>query len=404
MDRRRFLNRFTRGSASLAVLEPRLHALRGDQEAFWAEVRSAFFIPEDRIYLNVGTLGPQPDTVVAAVAQHARRVAATFPPQTDWDALKGQVAELLGGDPEGYVFPRNTTEGMSFVANGLDLGRGDEILTTGHEHIGGVSCWELIAERRNARLIRVPLPERPTDREDWVRLFADRITPRTKVLSVSHVTFTNGVVLPVRDLAATARAQGITMVVDGAHPPGLMEVDMGHIAADFYASSPHKWLLAPQGTGLLYVAPEWRDRIWPSVASGGWDDMTLGAHRLNHMGTMDESRLAGLSAAIRFHQVLGTETVAARIRELRRRLLQHLLEIPGVQLRSPLGDPFAAGMVSFTLEGVPSLDLQRQLAETARIRTRVVSEYDLGWMRISPHVYNSEAEIDRVAELVASAA
>lgn len=403
MDRRRFFSRLTRSSAALSVLEPRLHALRGDQVAFWGEVRAAFFIPEDRIYLNVGTLGPQPDTVVAAVAEHTRRVAATFPPRMDWDALKAQVAGLLGGDPEGYVFPRNTTEAMSFVANGLDLGRGDEILTTGHEHIGGVSCWEMIAERRRANLIRVEVPQRPTDREDWVRLFANRITSRTRVISVSHVTFTNGTVLPVRDLAATARAQGITMVVDGAHPPGLMPVDMEHIGADFYASSPHKWLLAPQGTGLLYIAPEWRERLWPSVASGGWDDLTLGAHRLNHLGTMDESRLAGLSAAIRFHQVLGTATVAGRIRELRRRLLQHLLEIPGVQLKSPLGDPFAAGMVSFTKEGEPALDLQRRLAEEARIRTRVISEYGFGWMRISPHVYNSEAEIDRLAELVAVA-
>lgn len=403
MDRRRFLNRFTRSSASLAVLEPRLRARRADAPAFWDEVRSAFFIPEDRIYFNVGTLGPQPDTVVAAVAEHTRRVASTYPPRTDWEALKTRVSQLLGGDPEGYVFPRNTTEAMSFVANGLDLGRGDEILTTAHEHIGGVSCWEVIAERHRASLIRVALPERPTDREDWVRLFADQITPRTRVISVSHVTFTNGVVLPVRDLAATARTQGITMVVDGAHPPGLMPVDLDQVGADFYASSPHKWLLAPQGTGLLYVGPEWRERLWPSVASGGWNDLTLGAHRLNHMGTMDESRLAGLEAAIRFHNVLGTETVAARIRELRRRLLQHLLEIPGVQLRSPLGDPFAAGMVSFTVEGVPALDLQQRLAEEGRIRTRVISEYDLGWMRISPHVYNSEAEIDRLAELVAAA-
>ena len=388
----------------MAVLKPRLHALRNDQEAFWAEVRSSFFIPEDRIYLNVGTLGPQPDAVVAAVGEHTRNVAATYPPRLDWDELKAQTADLLGGDPEGFVFPRNTTEAMSFVANGLELERGDEILTTAHEHIGGVSCWELIAERKNVRLIRLPIPEAPTDRRNWVELFANALTSRTKVISVSHVTFTNGLVLPVQDLAATARARGITFVVDGAHPPGLMSVDLGQIGADFYASSPHKWLLAPQGTGLLYVAPAWRDRLWPSVASGGWNDASLGAHRLNHLGTFDESRLAGLSAALRFHQVLGTDRVAGRIRALRRRLFQHLLEIPTVQLRTPLGDPFSAGMVSFTVEGVPSLEIQQRLAEEARVRTRVVSEHDLGWMRLSPHVYNSEAEIDRVAELIAAVA
>ena len=403
MDRRRFLSRLSRGTASLAALEPRLAARRTDPAAFWEEVRAAFFIPEDRIYLNVGTLGPQPDTVVAAVADHTRQVAATYPPRTDWDALKAQVAGLLGGDPDGWVFPRNTTEAMSFVANGLELGRGDEIITTDHEHIGGVSCWELVAERHRAELIRVPLPERSTDREELVRLIAGRITPRTRVISVSHVTFTNGLLLPVRDLAATARANGIVMVVDGAHPPGLVPVDVAEIDADFYASSPHKWLLAPQGTGLLYVGADWRERLWPTLASGGWDDLSLGAHRLNHMGTMDESRLAGLSAALRFHQVLGTDTVADRIRELRRRLLQHLLEIPGVQLHTPLGDPFAAGMAAFTLDGRPALQLQRHLAEEARVRTRVISEGGRGWMRLSPHIYTAEREIDRVAELIAAA-
>ncbi len=411
MDRRRFLASLGGGSAaglawpdSLAAVAARLRDRRRDTQAFWDEVRAAFFIPDDRIYLNVGTLGPQPDVVLAAVSQHAHRVAQTFPPRTDWDVLKAEVGSLLGGDAPGFVFPRNTTEAMSFVANGLDLRSGDEVVTTAHEHIGGVSCWELAAARRGVRLVRVSLSDPPEGPAEWVDRFRDAFSGRTRVLSVSHVTFTNGRVLPVSALAVAARERGITVVVDGAHPPGLMPVGLDDLGVDFYASSPHKWLLAPQGTGLLHVAPRWRERIWPSVASGGWDDTSLGAHRLNHLGTLDESRLAGLLAAIRFHRAIGPETVYARIRTLRRRLIDQLSDIPAVEIHSHTADAQSAGMVSFTRHGISAPDLQRRLAEQAGVRTRVVGEYGLDWMRLSPHVYNSESDIDRVAELVARAA
>src|SRR5690606_23135846 len=116
----------------------------------------------------------------------------------------------------------------------------------------------------------------------------------------------------------------IICVVDGAHPPGMIRVDLRAIDADFYASSPHKWLCAPQGTGLLYMRDEWRTRLWPTLASGGWDDMTLGAHRFNHLGTLDESRLAGLDAALRLHETIGPDLVETRIRELDALLLSLL--------------------------------------------------------------------------------
>jgi isopenicillin-N epimerase len=209
--------------------------------------------------------------------------------------------------------------------------------------------------------------------------------------------------MPVERLAAFCRERGIIFVVDGAHPPGMMRVDLHAIGADFYASSPHKWLCAPQGTGLLYMAEPWRTRLWPTLASGGWDDLSLGAHRFNHMGSLDESRIAGLVAALAFHEVVGAERVHARVRQLRRHLLQQLADIPRVRIMSPSRDDMAAGMVAFTVYGVPSLELQRRLAERANVRVRVVSEYGLGWMRMAPHIWNLESEMDRVAELVAEA-
>ena len=384
----------------------RLDPLRG-QSGYWGLLQDEFLIPDDRIYLNVGTLGAQPRVVVDAVVEHTRRVAETYPPRIDWDALKGQLGRMLRADPAGFVFPRNTTEAMSFVANGLDFTAGDEIVTTHHEHIGGRSCWELVAARYDLSLHELALPPVDAGPEAVVDVFRRAMTPRTRVLSVSHVTFTNGRVMPVAALAALCRERGVVCVIDGAHPPGLMPVDLDTFAeagVDFYASSPHKWLLAPQGTGLLWMAERWRTRLWPTLASGGWDDLDLGAHRFNHLGSLDESRLAGLVAALAFFDTIGLETTHARIRGLRRRLIEGLREVDGVRFTSPQDDVFGAGMVSFTVDGISGLDLQRELGGADKIRTRVISEFDLGWMRLSPHIYNSESDIDTAVRRIAEAA
>jgi selenocysteine lyase/cysteine desulfurase len=405
MDRRDFLA--VLGGGTLAwprAVEALARDLRAggqeDDEAFWAHVRSQFLIPSDRIYLNNGTLGPSPSVVVDAVAEHTRRVAATYPPGVAWDDLKSAMADLLGGDAEGFVFPRNTTEAMSFVANGLDLAPDGEVVTTDHEHIGGLEPWRLLSSRRGIRLRVATLPWTARSSEQLLDAVWSEVTTATRVVSVSHVTFTNGTVLPVSALAARCAEWDIVLVVDGAHPPGMMRLDLEETGGDFYASSPHKWLLAPQGTGLLYLARPWRENLWPTLASGGWDDTELGAHRFNHLGTFDESRLAGLLAASEFLQAIGMERVERRVRYLRTMLDQGLRDIPGVEVTTPDTEGLAAGMASFRVDGVDSLDLQAHLARTEKVRTRVISEYGHGTMRLSTHVYNRPGELHRVLELL----
>jgi isopenicillin-N epimerase len=371
-----------------------------DDESYWTFVKDQFLIPRDRIYLNNGTLGPSPAVVVDAVAEHARRVASTYPPGVDWDDLKGTVGAFLGAEPEGLVFPRNTTEAMSFVAQGLELEPGGEILTSDHEHIGGLCPWQLVSQRGGLNLRTFSLPVPPRSSEELLEVIKGAISPNTRVLSLSHVTFTTGALLPVEEVARTCRERGIIFVVDGAHPPGMLAVDLSSWRPDFYASSPHKWLLAPQGSGLLYLDEEWRTRLWPTLASGGWDDLELGAQRFNHLGTFDESRMAGLMAAVEFLNTLGMDRVEGRIRHLRKRLEEALRNIPGVEVQSPAQEDLSTGMVSFAMEGVDSLALQRHLARVAAVRTRVISEYDYGWMRLSTHVYNLPGELDRVVDLL----
>ncbi|HEY8468711.1 MAG TPA: aminotransferase class V-fold PLP-dependent enzyme [Longimicrobiales bacterium] len=373
-----------------------------EDEAYWRRVRDRFLIPAGRIYLNVGTLGPQPLPVVEAVERCTRQVAETYPPGVAWDRLKSRLGQLLDGDPDGFVFPRNTTEAMSWVANGLELAAGDEVLTTDHEHIGGLCCWQALAARRGIRLRVVQLPATDGNPEEVIRRVRAALSPRTRVLSISHVLFTNGAIMPIRELVALCRGRGIISVVDGAHPPGLIRLSLRTLDPDFYASSLHKWLLAPQGTGLLYIPEDWRTRLWPTVVSGEWDDLSLGAHRLNHIGTIDESRLAGLEAALDFHEAIGPDRVERRIRALRRRLAERLAALPHVRITSPARDSQVAGMVSFRIEGVDALEAQRRLAQDANVRSRVIGEYGYGWLRLSPHIYNTPEELDRVVDLLAA--
>ncbi len=405
IGRRSFLQ--TAGATALAW--PRaLAALGRDLQAggtpadeeFWDFVRGQFLIPHDRVYLNNGTLGPSPSVVVEAVAEHTRRVAATYPPGVRWDDLKGAVGALLDADPEGFVFPRNTTEAMNFVANGLELNAGDEVVITDHEHIGGYKPWELVCTRRGASLVSAHLPAPARSSGELLDTVLAALTPRTRVLALSHVTFTTGTVMPIAELARECRDRSIVFAVDGAHPPGMLRVSLRDLECDFYASSPHKWLLAPQGTGLLYMASEWRTRLWPTLASGGWDDLDLGAHRFNHFGTFDESRLAGLLAAVEFHGVLGVDRIEERVRHLRGLLQAGLKKLPGVEIASPEGEELSSGMVSFRMEGVDSLALQAYLSRTSKIRTRVIGEYDYGWMRLSTHIYNRPSDLDRILDLL----
>jgi cysteine desulfurase/selenocysteine lyase len=151
------------------------------------------------------------------------------------------------------------------------------------------------------------------------------------------------------------------------------------------------------------MAERWRTELWPTLASGGWDDLTLGAHRFNHLGTFDESRMAGMIAGLAFLETIGFAVVHARIRELRRRVLDGLADMPGVRIVSPLDDELGAGMVSFTVDGLDGLELQRTLG-AANVRTRVISEGERGWMRLSPHVWVLEEELDRVLALIGEAA
>lgn len=368
-------------------------------EAAWERIRQEFVI--EGLHLNTGTIGASPLAVLEATIHHMRAFERMIGQEAvDSVALHQELEAFLGAWPGSVAIVRNTTEAMSLVAAGLSLQPGDEVLSTTHEHIGGRCCWELLAKRRGIVYRTFAPPLDPSSPAQLAAAWMAEVTPRTRVLSISHALFTTGMLQPVRALVAMARERGIISVIDGAHPPGLLALNLRELDADFYASSPHKWLLAPKGTGLLVVRPDRMATTWPLIGSGDW--AATDSRRFEHVGTSNDSLLAGLRAAVAFQQAIGRAAIERRARALATQLDEMLARLPRVEITSPRREEFRSGMVAFRMEGITAEALQGYLGRQ-RIRTRRIQEGGLDYIRLSTHIYVLPRDLNRTVELLRDA-
>ncbi|MCC6773526.1 MAG: aminotransferase class V-fold PLP-dependent enzyme [Gemmatimonadaceae bacterium] len=382
-----------------------------DDAAIFAAARKRFLFPTSVTYCNTGTLGAVPKDVMDVVVQGLQRLEAELPDwpyfQADGEPLTGyqqlveyraEAGAFIGAPVEEVAFTQNATMGMSFIANGLDLAAGDEVITTDQEHSGGIGGFKLRAKRHGVVVKELPLASAlDAGPEGIVKLFADAITPRTKVVMISHITSGRGVVMPARELCALAHAHGALAIVDGAQAVGQIPVDVKALDCDAYAASPHKWLLAPKGTGILYVRRELQPRLWNTLASGEIDDSSKGAFRYMQYGTGSPAMIWGLRSALQFMNTLGVERVARWDAMLTQRLRAGLATMPHVKVVSPSDPRLAAGITTFGIRGRNGRELQDALWER---KIRVRSQGEPG-VRLSAHLYVSPADIDRVLEVVA---
>jgi len=413
LDRRRFLSTAAAGVATSLAFRGNLFAqlektpplpdrslLDKNEDAYWAEMRRQFLIPEDEIYLNNGTVGSSPAPVLRAVFDGyttTEKMDQADPEDypiwgyASWNEFRDPLAAFVGCTRDEIALLRNATEANSYIANGIDMKPGDEVLMTDQEHPGGEHPWDLKAKRYGIVIKKVTLPRPVKDAPQVLNLFNDAITPRTRVLFFSHITTFSGVVLPAKELATLARTKGILSAVDGAHVPGMMRLNIKDLDCDMYSSSQHKWLLAPKGSGFLYVRDEVIDRLWNTIATEGWDDTKIRAERFQRIGSSNVPALWGLRAAIKLANDIGMERIERRHRYLADYILDEMKKRNAESWTSP--DPaLRCAIVSVNVPPIARMDLENWIWKTHKIRIRGGDPHKL---RLSTPYYLQKKDIDR---------
>lgn len=371
-----------------------------NEEAYWAELRKQFLIPEDEVYLNNGTVGSSPAPVLRAIFDgydETEKLAQSDPEDypiwgyAAWNEFRDPLAAFLGCTRDEIAILRNATEANSYIANGLDLQPGDEVLMTDQEHPGGEGPWQLRAKRYGIVVKKVTLPKPVPSAAAVLTLFSDAITPRTRVLFFSHITTVTGVVLPARELCALARSKGILSAVDGAHVTGMMRVNLHELGCDMYTSSPHKWLQAPKGTGFLYVRDEVIDRVWNTIVTEGWNEPKLRAERFQRIGSSNVPVLWGLRAALQLAKQIGLERIERRHRQMADYILKEMLARGADSWTSP--DPaLRCAIATVNAPQIQTSEIETWLWKTKKIRIRGGAPSKI---RLSTPYYLLKKDVDR---------
>lgn len=392
-----------------------------DDESYWRWVAGQFLLRNDLTYMNTGTRGPSPAVVYKAQidsvkAANVDRVSYTrYIYNSEFTtALREKMATFIGCKSTEVAFTNNTTEGMVFGTLGLDFKAGDEIIYTNHDHSSGAQPVNLVAARQGIKAVVVDLSDPkfhpPSNRDLLVDAFAAAITSRTKLISFCHVNYTDGCLLPVREICEMARARGIVTLVDGAHPPGMLKIDLHELGCDMYAGACHKWMLAAMLTGFFYVRQEMLEKVWPTVYSGPVNNLTLygsqasessrkrsaTAQKFEMRGSSNYAARVSIDAALDFHNQLTREGVEARDRYLARRTCDGLRRIDGVQLCTAEDPSLCCALVSFTVKGIEPSALSKQLWDRHQIYIRNVSHREIGWdaNRVSLHLMVTAKQVD----------
>ena len=371
-----------------------------NQDAYWRELRRQFLIPADEIYLNNGTVGSSPAPVLRAVFEGyetCEKLNEADPEDypiwgyASWNQFRDPLAAFVGCTRDEIALLRNATEANGYIANGIDLKPGDEVLMTDQEHPGGEQPWNLRAKRYGVVVKKITLPRPVENPAHVLNLVSDAITARTRVLFFSHITTFSGVVLPAKELCALARSKGIISAVDGAHVPGMMRLNLHDMGCDLYSSSPHKWLQAPKGSGFLFVRDEMIDRMWNTLATEGWDDVKIRAERFQRIGSSNVPALWGLRASIQLANDIGMDRIEHRHRELCDYILTAMMKRGAGSWTSPDASMRCA-IATVNVPPIVRIDLENWLWKQKKIRIRGAEPNKL---RLSTPYYLSKADIDR---------
>jgi selenocysteine lyase/cysteine desulfurase len=426
LDRKTFLRRLGAGALGLAAAGAVRAEVGGGApvppsswpaidparpEAFWRAVRGLFPLRAEPVYLNTGGLGPASQPVLDRVEAVTRELQEKS--ETGHDLLapsRETVVRFLGVHPEELCFTRNATEANSIIAAGLALAPGDEVIFETHAHPGGSFPWLNQAKQRGV-VVRLFEPDHGSAEANLARI-RELLSPRTKVIQVSHITCTTGLVLPVAAIAELARARGLWFHIDGAQSVGMLPLDLAAVGCDSYAFSGHKWLGGPHETGGLFIRRDRLEAVAPTgigAYSGELPSLPgeikyFGAASRHEYGTRNAGLIAGLAEAVRLQEHLGRDRIAAHGRELAALVADGLAGVAGITVLTPKAAELRASITTFRHERADAGKLFGYLLDRHGLRCRPVTEQGLQAVRVSAHVFNSRAEAGRVVAAVRAAA
>ena len=382
--------------------------LLAEDESYWGEIQRAFDADRTLINLNNGGVSPTPSHVLEAMIRDLR-FSNEVPVEHMWgvlepriESVRRELAKEFGCDAEEMAITRNASESNETMILGLDLRRGDEVIVTTQNYGRMLTTWDQRVRRDGIVVKQIKFTVPPPSDDYIVQQFRDAITPRTRVIEITHITNLTGQILPVGKVVAMARERNIEVFVDGAHAFAHFPFTRDELGCDYYGTSLHKWLLAPVGTGFLYVRKSKQKSLWPLMAAPS--SMDENVRKYEEIGTHPAANHNAIAAALTFHRSIGGERKVARLRYLRDRWAKRLLaESSRVRVLTPLDGKQAGGIALFNVDGIDSAKLQAWLWTKHRIITTPIIHSEFHGLRVTPNVYTTLDEVDRFGDKVLEA-
>ncbi len=371
-------------------------------EEFWFRVQQAFTVDRSLINLNNGGVSPSPEYVQAAMKKHLD-FSNQAPVYNMWrileprrEGVRQRLARMFEVDPEEIAMTRNASESLQICQLGVDLQKGDEVLTTDQDYPRMITTFQQRERREGIKLKQFSIPVPAEDDDEIVNLFEKNITPKTKMILMSHIINITGQILPVKKVVQMARKKGIPVIVDGAHAFAHFEFKHADLDCDYYTTSLHKWLYAPHGTGMLYVRKSKIKDLWPMMAAP--DSMDEDIRKYEEIGTHPAANYLAIGEAITFHEGIGSERKEARLKYLNDYWIDQLIDDEKIALHTSRNPKYACAIATVEIKGLEPNTLNNNLWAKHRIITTPINHPQFKGIRVTPNVYTTLEELDRFVD------
>ena len=367
-------------------------------DAFWTRIRGEYNLKPDYINLENGYYNILPKEILENYIHHIREVnyqGSYYMRTVQFDNKKNmaaKVAQLMGCSAEELVLTRNTTESLDMIIGGIHWNAGDEAIMAEQDYGSMLEMFKQVGRRFGVVNKVLSLPLHPASDEEIVNLYANAITPKTRLLMVCHMVNITGQILPIRKICDMAHSKGVQVMVDGAHAVAHIQYNIPDLHCDYYGASLHKWLSVPLGVGMLYVKKENIGKIWPLIAEGDRNEDDIS--RLNHIGTHPVHTDLAISEAIDFYHKIGSERKEARLRYLQQYWSAKVRNLPNVMVNTPVDPARSCGIANVGIKGMKPADMAATLLQKYNIYTVAIDGANVHGCRITPNVFTTTAELD----------